>query len=458
MAAKKAKGSKTASNKPSSGKRSAKVAKAAKKTSSPPSPKLTLASFAQMGRIMPNLHEAVLPKTESILSPTAARAAAKEQNRMLAAVSDAMQELRGLPALDGVMSAPRSPFASILQSTFAEMAAARGNVESVDQMNTLEAKFDTHDVAWVQVAWEKFKSMVHGKIGFIKPRVSTRLPETARLAVFGDWGTGLYGAPMIGAAIQGDPKRLDAVVHLGDTYYSGTAEEFAERFVPFWPFRDGAVNRSTNGNHEMYSGGTAYLNTVQTKFQQDSSVFVLENNHWLIVGLDTALNDHDLDSAQLKWLKPTLDAAAGRKIMLLSHHQPYSTLESQGESLAAKLKPWLGAGKVFAWYWGHEHRCVLYAKHDQYKMYGRCIGHGGMPQTRESSWGDAPLKPRWMPYGPRKNVPAAEILDGPNPFILKHEKDFLPHGYAVLQLDGPKLIEEIRDAQGFVIRAARELT
>lgn len=450
MCAKRASASKSKGNKASGGKRAKKAAAL--------SPKLTLASFAQMGRILPSLQESVVPMTESVLSPAASRAAAKEQDRMLAAIVGAMQELRGLPSIDGVMSAPRSPLASILQSTFAEMAAARGNVEAVSGVNTLEAKFDTRDVGWVQVAWEKFKSTLSGKIGFIKPSGSTKLPASARLAVFGDWATGLYGAPMISAAIMGDPKPFHAVLHLGDTYYSGTDEEFAERFVPFWPLRDGAVNRATNGNHEMYSGGKAYLNTVQTKFQQNSSVFVLENDHWLIIGLDTALNDHDLDAAQLKWLKPTLDGAGGRKIMLLSHHQPYSTLESQGESLAAKLKPWLSAGKVFAWYWGHEHRCVLYAKHDKWGMHGRCIGHGGMPQARESSWGAAPAKPRWMSYGAMKGVPAAEILDGANPFIPKHEDKFLPHGYAVLQLDGPKLIEEIRDAQGFVIRAARELT
>ena len=43
------------------------------------------------------------------------------------------------------------------------------------------------------------------------------------------------------------------------------------------------------------------------------------------------------------------------------------------------------------------------------------------------------------------------VLDGPNPLIPGEEDKFAPHGYAVLTLDGPRLMEEVRDASGQVI-------
>ena len=32
--------------------------------------------------------------------------------------------------------------------------------------------------------------------------------------------------------------------------------------------------------------------------------------------------------------------------------------------------------KIFAWYWGHEHRCALYDQHPKWGVFGRCIGNG----------------------------------------------------------------------------------
>src|SRR5258708_39939886 len=39
------------------------------------------------------------------------------------------------------------------------------------------------------------------------------------------------------------------------------------------------------------------------------------------------------------------------------------------------LTPFLD--RVAIWFWGHEHRLALYAKHQNIR--GRCIGHGGIP-------------------------------------------------------------------------------
>jgi len=39
---------------------------------------------------------------------------------------------------------------------------------------------------------------------------------------------------------------------------------------------------------------------------------------------------------------------------------------------------------ITAWYWGHEHDCIIYDRHPETGMLGRCIGHGGIPAPRKS--------------------------------------------------------------------------
>jgi hypothetical protein len=92
-------------------------------------------------------------------------------------------------------------------------------------------------------------------------------------------------------------------------------------------------------------------------------------------------------------------------------------------------------------------------------LFGRCIGHGGMPQTRketenlpkvhagDADWRQAPAR---IDNGVRI-APPSLVLEGRNPFIPKEEDKFAPHGYAVLTIDGPHLIEEVADPEGKVI-------
>src|SRR5439155_9589200 len=92
------------------------------------------------------------------------------------------------------------------------------------------------------------------------------------------------------------------LVHLGDVYYAGTQDEVENRFLSLWPRRVGAINRAANSNHEMYSGGYGYFDQTLRRFGQSSSVFALQNDHWLLVGLDTAYAEHDLAHRQAEWL------------------------------------------------------------------------------------------------------------------------------------------------------------
>ncbi len=100
-------------------------------------------------------------------------------------------------------------------------------------------------------------------------------------------------------------------MHLGDIYYSGTEQEVDERFLKVWPDDAATMNRALNGNHEMYSGGFGYFKLVLPKFGQDGSYFAVQNDDWLLVGLDTAYIDHDMDNAQVGWLNAAREAGAG---------------------------------------------------------------------------------------------------------------------------------------------------
>src|SRR5262249_61380338 len=105
-----------------------------------------------------------------------------------------------------------------------------------------------------------------------------------RIGVVSDWGTGLYGAPAIAASIQADQTKFDALLHLGDVYYSGTKGEAQHNFLDVWPKRtDKPVQRTLNGNHEMYTGGDGYFNVMLPAFDQKSSCCALTNKHWLLL-------------------------------------------------------------------------------------------------------------------------------------------------------------------------------
>src|SRR5947209_2684410 len=134
----------------------------------------------------------------------------------------------------------------------------------------------------------------------------------------------------------------------------------------------------------MYSGGDPYFDTILPKFRQPSSYFALQNTHWLLIGLDTAHSDHNLDKRQIAWLNSVLKQKGDRKVILFSHHQPFSRLDKQGLDLQEAMATVLRDKAITAWYWGHEHDCIIYEKDERFGLLGRCIGHGGIPAPRKS--------------------------------------------------------------------------
>lgn len=396
-------------------------------------------------------HRSFEAPVESLERPTSGLEAASvdplEDPEIRAAFSDALEAIAVEDHPEGILVSPRHQLGALLQSYASENPP--GPVAGA-----LEAKFDTRDIAgWVRSFFDWW-----GKLFPVEWRDPPQAPErigdgkTLRVGLLADWGTGMYGAPVCAQSMQADGQ-YDLLVHLGDVYYSGTEREVRENFLPFWPKIDGAVSRALNSNHEMYSGGRGLFNVTLPTFEQHSSVCAVETEGWLIVGLDSGYKEHDFARDQAGWLERIVAAAGDRRVILLSHHQPFSLLSGQGPKLTAKLDALLRAKKVFAWYWGHEHRCVLYDRHPVWNIYGRCIGHGGMPYFR----GDVGKYPvdaadeRWRRLPGRNLVPGALLLDTPNPYVEGHADDYGPNGYLTLELAGTSLKESVHAPDGSVL-------
>lgn len=416
--------------------------------------------------------EKIFAGTEAMgnLTEVARSASNVQRAAVMAAVGTVLKELQRAEAKAGapVLTTPHHGPSTRLQSLIASGEAAKLKLKPLPS-GGLESKFDTGDwFGWAQVAWEKLKNPIKHKLIRPAKAVAVQFPDSGRVAVLGDWGTGLYGAPEIAKAVVADPLGFVLLMHLGDVYYSGTKKEVKQRFLDGWPKVPGTPSRALNSNHEMYSGGYAYFDDTLSKFGQEASYFAYQNKHWTLVGLDVAYKDHAIDDEQVDWLKQILKQAGDRRVVLFSHHQLYSPFEDQGVKLLGHsgFRQVLDSKSIFAWYWGHEHRCVVFHEADpQFGILARCIGHSGMPQSRTETrdlprapgnvWAQADWRqtPSMIKGGVR--LPAVSVLEGPNPFIVGEEELFSPHGYAVLAFDGLRFTEQVRDATGTVIYEKR---
>lgn len=386
--------------------------------------------------------------------------------RMLAAFNNAVGELRDGSLGEGVMSSAQNAIASRMQTMMVD--AALGETQDTFGLKlkqgvaTQEVKFDNFDwLGWIPVGFPRLFPPTPFPFRDPAPAAEPLGANKLRVAIFGDWGSGLYGAQPIAESIKRDGN-YQIVMHLGDTYYSGSKKEFQSRFTAFFPKPAGAVGRSLNGNHEMYSGGIPYIAAVEADLGQTSSCCAWQNDHWLLVGLDTAYwdnttpaKDHVLNKRQIDWLNGLLGAAGNRKVVLFSHHQLFSQDSDQGTHLKAALQPILDAGRIHSWYWGHEHRCVVYDPHPDWGLRGRCIGHGGFPEFRNSlgvpQGGDLGWKTQDAKVKDGFKVPRAQSLEGPNRFIADGPTRYLPHGFLTLEFDGPNVTEIYHEPDGTLL-------
>ena len=395
------------------------------------------------------------PTAEAISSLDEVEGTLTQRNEFLANFAQALRliEREEEKADPEVLTVPRDRLASLTLSSLAEEPPEGSSLEELAAGGS-EVIFSNRDIrGWLRSLFDWAGRLRPHPIMRPSGTEPRQLPNRVRAALLGDWGTGLYGAVPCAESIKEDRGHFDLLMHLGDVYYAGTKREVQERFLNLWPYREDAINRSINSNHEMYSGGYAYFEKTLPEFEQESSYFALQNDHWLLLGLDVAYIDHDIDDQQVEWLEQVITAAGDRKVLLFSHHQLFSRFDDQGPKLAAKLGGLLESGKIVAWYWGHEHHCVLYDPDPRYGgLLGRCLGHGGMPYTRtavenvpvDHTDGDS----IWRRFDARNLVPGGLVLDGPNPYILGHEAEYGPHGYMTIELEDQHLVEVVHTPTG----------
>lgn len=406
-----------------------------------------------MSALAPPVQEAALESVEGTLPPEIDEL---QIMAMWEGLRQAKTEIATADKTPGVFFAPDHGPASLLLSFLAEKGDASQKLREVST-DVYEVQFDDKDIGgWIGSFFRDWYKRIK-KHKFIPGSAApTAISNNTRVALLGDWGTGLYAAPVASLTIAQANPAFDVIVHLGDVYYAGNEQEVTRRFLNYWPRGTSAKSFAVNANHEMYSGGEGYFGKILPAFEQPSSVFALQNDHFLLVGLDTGHKEHDLAGNQTDWLDALIRQAGGRKVVLLSHHQPFSVFESQGKDLVTKLRSHLAAKRIHAWYWGHEHRCMIYGLHPAWNMFGRVIGHSGFPYFRKD-FSKYPIAQAnrdgtsWRSLAATDSAPPSVILDGRNPYVTEAPEKYGPQGWASLHLDGPRMVERIHAADGTVL-------
>lgn len=378
----------------------------------------------------------------------------------------------------------RDPIHSLVQSTVEEKLRAEGVRDDTPAdrdllsktIHTVERVLDPkrygpRDPEWViEIAASVLARLAEGNHPFNPVPARREITDSARIVVVGDWGTGIPRARAVAGFMADEISgalaagRQAHVVHLGDVYYSGTHEEVDRHVLAsgLWPVTNqqaggGVTSWSLNGNHDMYGGGHGYYERLLTdqRFAAQrspdgatTSFFELLTPSWQFLALDTSWDPEVLATGHAGVLQdPQAEFAAklaaeardaGRKLVLLSHHQLVSVYSQVdvGPVLPAKLKPVLDSGQVTAWLWGHEHRCMGFTGVNGVK-FARCIGHGGVPVRME--------------HGVDDPIPAPGVWE---------EREFLQHGtdrwqrfgFAVLDLASDRIDVRYRNDLGVQTR------
>jgi hypothetical protein len=304
------------------------------------------------------------------------------------------------------------------------------------------------DPRWVfSLAHKLWRDATDNFASFVAEPQTVTFENDARIFLFGDWGSGLDRAVRVADQIKKEMarsgRRQNIVVHLGDVYYSGTEREVKRRLLEPWPVDSPATTLSFTlaGNHDMYSGGHGYFEHALTdsRFgrQGGCSYFALQNDHWQLLGLDSAYEDAGLHAEQAAWAQATiLERPNTIGTVLLSHHQPFSAHGEGNPILRRKIAPVLATKRVDAWIWGHEHRCIEYGPTEvdgNPLSFSSCLGHGGVPEYLIMKEGETKPPPWAYEY------------------LRVDSDDFQPwgtFGFAVMELKNEKMSIRYIDEHG----------
>lgn len=333
------------------------------------------------------------------------------------------------------------------------IAQARGQADRVAQLKN-EIDFSTCDPLWAQclLLYEKFRFQseqipykTYQQLGDYVLDLPKGTSGELRIALLADWGTGMDIAKRVLA--DAASHRPDALIHLGDIYYSGTPYETKAYFLDVCRqvLGEQVPIYTLAGNHDMYSGGQGYYALLE-QIGQPASFFCLRNGDWQLLALDTGLHDSDpgtvisnltyLDEREAAWHRDKIANAGGRRTIVLSHHQLFATggvgADDAGRQLA--VNPRLAAsfadqlGQIELWLWGHEHNLIVFGEYAGMKR-GRCIGSGAVPVLLAQD-----------PYATAPNLVLPAGATQPPPIdsraMLGNNGEFYNHAYALLKLNG----------------------
>lgn len=325
--------------------------------------------------------------------------------------------------------------------------------------------FSPTDPDWVlKIAESMLDRLAKGNHPFNPAPAEHAISDSARLVVVGDWGTGLPRAQSVAKYMAGEVSqalgqgREAHVIHLGDVYYSGLDSEVRRHVLAYWPVtpaqaRSGVTSWSLNGNHDMYSGGFGYFETLlgDPRFSAQhspdgatTSFFRLTSPSWDFVGLDTSWDTDVLSEGASAVLQDpqagfvaSVVKTSNRKLALLSHHQLVTAYDEAdiGTVLPGKLQPVLDSGRVTAWWWGHEHRCMWFEP-SLGVGFPRCVGHGGVPVLQN--------------YTDGAKVPPPGTWQASGSLDLAGQQWAL-FGFVVLDLEGNRIHARYLDENGILM-------
>ena len=318
-------------------------------------------------------------------------------------------------------------------------------------------KWQQFDPGWIEAFAVYLESLLVGKRPFITAPQTVPIPNTVKIAMAGDWGTGEWRTPSNPAPSTRVRQQIialkpDVTIHLGDVYYAGTDDQEQQLLVDLWPAGPSG-SFALNSNHEMYSGGGSYFGAIgKPPFEKQGgcSYFALENDNWVIVGLDSAhfspeenlyvngiLFNVNFPNEQNSFLmeKGVRAAQDGKKVIVLTHH---NGLDDPGANTNALFDQVMNAfpripGPAY-WYYGHQHIAAVYKPTGAAGVRCRCCGHGALP------WGHASVLASSPNVAWYENRPAQDP-DMPQRVF---------NGFATITLDGANIQETFYDENGGV--------
>lgn len=293
------------------------------------------------------------------------------------------------------------------------------------------------DPRWAEALVQWLEHIDHRADFGTTPALLT-MPNDVLLAIVGDWGTGPFetDAPSVKIGNLVSAMAPDYSIHLGDVYYAGTGSEESNDMRDWPQGKRGSF--TLNSNHEMYNGAFGYFAELQALFpmQQNTSYFAMQNDDWLVIGLDSAYYssrfhlymEGNLDTVQLSWLG---SLPKNKRVIVLSHHEGFDLLGNTQTALYSQVTGALGRDPDY-WYWGHAHNGIVYKPKGCCRA--RCVGHGAIPYGNASMLAGQP------------NVAWYETTLANDP----NYPERVLNGFARIRLSGSSLSEELLGEDGSV--------